>query len=254
MLATLPRPEDAELAAYYDPANYDSHKAKGSGIKDTVYEVVRRRALRTKLRWAQRVATSKNWLDYGCGTADVLGYAKALGWKVTGVEASADARRTAEARHGIVPLSPEQAHHLPAESHGVISLFHVLEHLPNPNQHLEQFHTWLEPNGGLIIAVPNPQSPDAQYYGPHWAAWDVPLHLWHFRPANLIQIVENKGFKHIDTKPMWFDAPYVATLSEGHQGSKGAFVKGIFRGLLSNAHAKGGKNASSLVYFFQKGK
>ena len=252
MLATLPRPDDEALGAYYDPANYDSHKAKGKGLKDAMYEAVRKRALRTKLGWVQGVAPSNRWLDYGCGTGDVLGYAHTKGWAVTGVEASPDARKTAYERNKLHVLAPTEVDQILPKSQGAISLFHVLEHLPDPVGHLKQFWSWLEDKGALIIAVPNPESPDAQYYGAHWAAWDVPLHLWHFRPANLIQMVEKQGFKLVKTHPMWFDAPYVAGLSEAHRGAKGAFIKGLFRGLLSNVHARGGKNASSLVYFFQK--
>jgi 2-polyprenyl-3-methyl-5-hydroxy-6-metoxy-1,4-benzoquinol methylase len=252
MLATLPRPDDDALGAYYDPAGYDSHKAQASGLKDQIYQAVRRWSIQTKYHWVASRAPESKWLDFGCGTGDVLAYAQQRGWKVGGVEPSESARATALQKHRLTLWDPSDSAWKESKDWGAITLFHVLEHLPNPNQHLAQFQQQLLPNGWLIIAVPNPESPDAQYYGKDWAAWDVPLHLWHFRPSILQSMVEQHGFNLVETKPMWFDAPYVSALSEAHRGASAAFPKGILRGLLSNAHARWGKNASSLVYFFQK--
>jgi 2-polyprenyl-3-methyl-5-hydroxy-6-metoxy-1,4-benzoquinol methylase len=252
MLATLPRPDDDALGAYYDPSGYDSHKESATGIKDYLYNAVRNWSIKTKYHWVSSLAPESSWLDFGCGTGEVLAYAQQRGWSVGGVEPGSSARATALKKHG---LTLWDTHHDAWKSSGpwgAITLFHVLEHLPAPEQHLAQFHRMLHAEGWLIIAVPNPESPDAQYYGADWAAWDVPLHLWHFRPAVLQSMVEQHGFKLLKTKPMWFDAPYVSALSEGHRGASAAFPKGILRGLLSNVHAQWGKNTSSLVYFFKK--
>ena len=59
-------------------------------------------------------------------------------------------------------------------------MWHVLEHVSNINDTLLQFSRILKKDGSLIIAVPNCNAWDATYYKEFWAAWDVPIHLWHF--------------------------------------------------------------------------
>ena len=68
------------------------------------------------------------------------------------------------------------------ESHtfDVITMWHVLEHVPNLENQIKELKRLVKPNGTIIIAVPNFKSYDAKYYGKFWAAYDVPIHFWHF--------------------------------------------------------------------------
>ena len=71
----------------------------------------------------------------------------------------------------------------------VITMWHVLEHVPDYNQYLNEINERLNVNGILVIAVPNFKSFDAEFYGVHWAAWDVPRHLWHFSKKQLVKLL-----------------------------------------------------------------
>ena len=75
------------------------------------------------------------------------------------------------------------------ESFDIITLWHVLEHLPNLEEHISIFKNLLKPNGTLIIAVPNYKSYDANHYKEFWAAYDVPRHLWHFSQNSISKLV-----------------------------------------------------------------
>ena len=89
----------------------------------------------------------------------------------------------------------------------------------------------------MLVAVPNLASFDAAYYGPYWAAYDVPRHLWHFTPQGLQERVETQGFRLLKTYPLWFDSFYISILSETYANNKFAFLRGLFVGLYSNIRA-----------------
>ena len=67
-----------------------------------------------------------------------------------------------------------------SEKFDSISMWHVLEHIDNLEETVQLLSEMLSKNGRLVVAVPNHESWDAKYYKEHWAAWDVPIHLWHF--------------------------------------------------------------------------
>ena len=69
-------------------------------------------------------------------------------------------------------------------SFDVITLWHVLEHIPKINDYLLRLKNLLKLDGTLIIAVPNYKSYDAKFYKNFWAAYDVPRHLWHFSKSS----------------------------------------------------------------------
>ncbi|MCK7553827.1 class I SAM-dependent methyltransferase [Chitinophaga sedimenti] len=57
----------------------------------------------------------------------------------------------------------------------------------------------LKPGGALLIAVPNYTSKDAQHYGEHWAAYDVPRHLYHFSPTAMQNMLQAHGVTVVKT-------------------------------------------------------
>ena len=141
------------------------------------------------------------------------------------------------------------------EKYDVITLWHVLEHIPQLKEQILFLKNHLEKEGLLVIAVPNYLSRDAQHYGPYWAAYDVPRHLWHFSQESIQLLFEEKGFELIGVKPMPFDAFYVSLLSEKYKSGRMNFLKGFYHGLLSNLSALRTGEYSSLIYLLKvKGK
>ena len=110
----------------------------------------------------------------------------------------------------------------------------------------------LKPGGLLIIAVPNYTSFDARYYGPDWAAYDVPRHLWHFAPASILRLV--RGVTCVSKRSMPFDSYYVSLLSEKYRNSGlPGRLRGMWNALRSNMMAMfRPSRASSVIYVFQK--
>ena len=142
----------------------------------------------------------------------------------------------------------------------LITLWHVLEHLPNPKETIRNLKGRLNAKGLLVLAVPNLNSFDASYYQEFWAGYDLPRHLWHFSNKGLQKIIENSGFSLISKHPLFFDSFYISILSQRHKTGKTQILKAIYIGLISNLKAikKGGssirdfKNISGSKGEFQK--
>ena len=77
----------------------------------------------------------------------------------------------------------------------VITMWHVLEHVPNLKEYISQIRKLLKPNGVLVVAVPNYKSYDASYYKEFWAAYDVPRHLWHFSQTSISKLFKKESIE-----------------------------------------------------------
>ena len=246
MLVTTPRPEN--LDPYYNSADYISHTDSKKGIIASLYQWVKRLSIQKKLEIIQKYSgDNKTILDIGAGTGDLLAAALSAGYTVAGTEPNKSARELA-AKKGI-----ELQAALDVDGKfQIISLWHVLEHLPDPKSEIEKLSYLLNDKGVLLIAAPNFRSYDANYYKSYWAAYDVPRHLWHFSRDAIKVLTEECQMKIVEIRPMIFDAFYISLLSEKYRSGKSNFLKAFYRGLLSNIKAKKTGEYSSLLYIVRK--
>ena len=249
---TNPRPGADSISSYYKSEQYVSHNDESSGLVNIVYRLVRNYTLRSKLNLINEVNKGTGRiLDIGCGTGAFLESCRVGEWHVTGMEPDADARLIAtkklqaDIKPGINELAGE-------EPFDVITLWHVLEHIPNLNETIPKLNKLLADGGTLLIAVPNSDSYDAQYFKQYWAAYDVPRHLHHFTPSSIELLFKEHDFFLADTKPMMFDAFYIAMLSTRYKTGKADYLKSVRIGLRSNKESKRTGNFSSLIYLFKK--
>lgn len=250
-LLTSPRPADSEIGKYYESEDYISHSNTKKSLFSRAYQLVRNKAVRDKRKWVEQYAKKGSILDMGCGTGHFLNECAQNGWTISGVEVSEVARANAKTEHGIEPFSSLEEIDAGTKV-DAITLWHVLEHLPDPESYLEKFNDLLNDNGVLLIAVPNHESFDAKHYGVHWAAWDVPIHFWHFSKSSMTRLVEQSGFKLAEVKNMTFDSFYVSLLSEKYKTGSMRPIHAFLTGLRSNLAGRRQKNMSSLVYVFKK--
>ncbi|MBU3820629.1 class I SAM-dependent methyltransferase [Flavobacteriaceae bacterium XHP0103] len=249
LLETQPKPALEKLSHYYKSEDYISHTDAKRNLFERIYHLVREFALKRKLNLVNSLANEKeNLLDVGCGTGDFLNVCKINGWNVLGVEPDEDARSIANQKVGDKVFGSEQLHQLEPNTFDVITLWHVLEHLPEPGKDLAIFKKLLKPEGVLIIAVPNYKSFDAMHYKEFWAAYDVPRHLWHFSKTAISKLVTKQNMHIEKIKPMWFDAFYVSLLSDKYKTGKMNVFKGFWVGLQSNIKFLSSKEASSMIY------
>lgn len=138
-------------------------------------------------------------LDVGCGNGVFLAKMRELGWSVVGVEPDSDAARIARERFGLTvfegTLSEVQ---LPDGTADVVTMHHVIEHVPDPVEVLAECRRILNPGGLITVVTPNIRSLGRRVFGSSWRGWEVPRHVFIFSPRALRRCAELAGFKVIE--------------------------------------------------------
>lgn len=251
-LITTPQPSLEELPNYYKSEDYISHTNSKRNIFETVYHLVRRVSISKKVKLINNQNTeTKTLLDIGCGTGDFLQAAKKQNWNVVGIEPNTSARDIAKSKVGQEVYNTGHLLSLEPNTFDVITLWHVLEHLPKLDEHIQLIKSLLKDNGTLVIAVPNYNSFDACHYKNFWAAYDVPRHLWHFSRKSIQTLFETVQLNVENELPMKFDSYYVSLLSEKYKSGFMNPVKAFWVGLKSNLKAKRSKEYSSIIYILK---
>jgi SAM-dependent methyltransferase len=252
---TNPRPKDESLGEYYKSDMYISHTNNTKGLFNWMYQTVRNYAIGTKVTLLKSVKKSGTHLDLGCGTGEFLNACKDAGFSTEGIEPSELARKQAIESFNLSISENTHLEQFQNNKFDSISMWHVLEHVSNLNDSIKDFNRILKSDGKIIIAVPNHKSWDANYYKEYWAAWDVPIHLWHFSKETIELLFNKNGFNLIKTKPMLFDSFYVSLLSEEFKTGKKKFITGFIIGIISNIIGLFTKRGcSSTIYVFEKQK
>lgn len=250
---TNPRPKNEDLGEYYKSDMYISHTNNTKGLFNWLYQTIRKYAIGTKVALLKQNSKKGNHLDIGCGTGEFLNACKDAGYKVKGIEPSDLAREQAIKNYNLPVSKDTDLAQFKDSEFNSISMWHVLEHVPNINKTISNINRILQKDGIAIIAVPNHKSWDTKYYQEFWAAWDVPIHLWHFSKETIEKIFQKHDLKLIKTKPMIFDSFYVSLLSEEFKTGKKNFISGFLIGLISNIIGIISKRGhSSTIYIFKK--
>jgi 2-polyprenyl-3-methyl-5-hydroxy-6-metoxy-1,4-benzoquinol methylase len=133
-------------------------------------------------------------LDYGCSIGKYVAQMAAAGWKAEGMDLVPDAVATGRAaglnlRVGTLPgtaVEPGQ--------YDLVTMWHVLEHVPSPKATLEAIRGILKPRGRVALVCPLSDSLAARWTGAAWYGLDVPRHLTHFTRPTLRRHLEAAGF------------------------------------------------------------
>ena len=246
ILKTHPQPTLDKLGSYYEFEDYISHTDGKRTLFEKMYHFIKRKAIRDKVSLINSYQPLKGRiLDIGAGTGDFLLECKNQNWEILGIEPNDKAKGIAVGK-GI--KFGDTIEKLESNSFDVITMWHVLEHVPDVEHQVAELKRLLKPSGTIIIAVPNFKSYDANHYKEFWAAYDVPRHLWHFSKTAIEKIFDKQNMNLEDVKPMWFDSFYVSLLSEKYKSGKMNFISGFFIGLISNVSGFFKKEFSSHIY------
>lgn len=249
LLKTYPQPSFDKLPSYYESEDYISHTDSKRTLFEKLYHLVKTNALKNKVALITKENTTiGKLLDIGAGTGDFLTQAKLSGWNCTGIEPNEKAKNISISK-GVSFINTLEE--LENNSFDVITMWHVLEHVPDLENQIKTLKRLLKPNGTIVIAVPNYKSFDAKHYKSFWAAYDVPRHLWHFSKTSILKLVAKENLKLEKVKPMWFDSFYVCLLSEKYKTGKMNFLKGFFFGFVSNCSGIIKKEYSSHIYIIK---
>jgi len=245
MLVTHPQPSLEKLPSYYESVNYISHTDGNRSLFEKMYQFVKSIALKNKLKLINSQSPKGKILDIGAGVGDFLAVCKKDGWETTGIEPSEKAK-TISQNKGVSFV--DSLTELENQSFDIITMWHVLEHVPDLEHQIKELKRLIKPTGTIIIAVPNFNSFDANYYGKYWAAFDVPIHLWHFSKTAIQRLFAKENLNLEKVLPMKFDSFYVSLLSEKYKTGKMNYLKAFWVGWKSNLYGSKNSEFSSHIY------
>lgn len=248
-------PDEKTIGGYYESDNYLSHNTTSGGIIGSIYRFSREIMLRKKRNLIVRVTglSQGSLLDIGSGTGNFISIMKKSGWNVMGIEVNEAARNRSVSDFGLKVTIPSSLPGIGDSTFDCITLWHSLEHFHNLSFYTAEIFRLLRPGGKCVIAIPNCNSSDASHYRQYWAAYDVPRHLWHFRPETLKYLFEKTGLRFSSMMHLPLDVFYISILSEKYKGTSACILKGIIKALwFSILSLFSPEKSSSLVYILEK--
>lgn len=203
MLRLYPWPDPAELAACY-PENY--WYGPQAATADRLAEIWRRFVLRDHVRFARRALDETGLdalpvLDVGCGGGLFLRELGLPAGRTVGLDFSPDAAAVASNTNGVpavcgaLPRAPFRP-----GTFGLITMYHVLEHLYDPVAYLAAARELLAPGGRLIVQTPNAACWQFLLLGERWNGLDIPRHLLNFKERDLLNLLEHCGYEVLRVK------------------------------------------------------
>jgi len=150
-------------------------------------------------------------LDIGCGRGEMVAAFERERWTAHGIDAfrgfQADGKRFFRA---------DLATYEPKERYDVISLVHAFEHMPDPIGALDRVRAMLNPDGLLLLVVPNFGGVWSRLLGERWHMLKPEDHLFHYTPRGLSNVVERCGFQiqAVNTYSGYAPSPWQIKLAE----------------------------------------
>lgn len=166
-------------------------------------------------------------LDIGCGFGESLGYYKARGCDVYGVEADENIRRIAEKFGFNVHVGLFDPSVYEPAFFDYVTMDQVIEHVTDPIATLKGIAKILKPGGIAILSTPNPNGWGARIFGRKWINWHVPYHLQHFSPKSLEIAAKKAGLVIIKcviiTSSQWLYYQWLHLVTYPHIGKPSPF-------------------------------
>jgi 2-polyprenyl-3-methyl-5-hydroxy-6-metoxy-1,4-benzoquinol methylase len=206
LVYVTPRLQGQALLDVYDEGYWKSTDPKVRGYADyaresALYLKTFRKRMALVGRWLQPRARV---LDVGCAAGYFLRVLKEHGHDVHGVELS-----HAIAKEAVAALGADRVHigtlddavaamdYRPA-SFDLVTLWDVIEHVPDPQSVLRRLRELVRPDGRLLLETQNVASRWARWLGPRWHHYKHHEHLYHFTPATITRLLADCGFRVVD--------------------------------------------------------
>jgi SAM-dependent methyltransferase len=211
---------DFDFEAFYDASYWQSENV-GKGyanyfaLADALAATNQKRLkLISRLRGgaANGGSSAGKLLDAGCGPGFFVKAAHDAGYNATGVEVSQFAVDFARDELGLnVCQGQVRSADLPDGPFDVVTLWDVIEHLPDPAQAVADLGNALAPGGVLLLSTGDVNSLVAKLSGSRWHLFTLPEHLWFFTPASLRTLLERAGLEVVDQRYeiCWYPIRYL---------------------------------------------
>ncbi|MCB9849906.1 MAG: class I SAM-dependent methyltransferase [Phycisphaerales bacterium] len=173
------------------------------------------RTNRSRVRRLKRMLpTATSLLDVGCGPGFFLEQAKQGGLRTQGLEVSPFAAHYGREQLGLAidcgAVDPQQLARF-TEPFDLVTMWDVIEHLPEPQTAIAQLAGKLSPGGVLALSTGDVASLAARLCGRRWHLYNLPEHLWFFNERSLRLLLERAGLvvERVRREACWYTARYL---------------------------------------------
>ncbi len=185
------RPETVYDAAYFTGASADRGYDDYGNLESSLRLTFARRLSRMP-----RPSPGSRLLDVGAAYGFALDEARHAGWMAVGLEISAAAaRRAGELAAGRLVLANASGVPFASDAFDVVTLWDVLEHLPEPHGVLTEVGRILRPGGRLVLTTGDVGSLIARISGSRWHLYTIPEHLFFYTRKSLRILLQAHGFR-----------------------------------------------------------
>ncbi len=191
-------PEEVDAEALYSDEVYAVVDNRKSLFERVIFSEARK-----VLRRAREICpTAENVLDFGSGKGQFLAVAKENAWNGLGIETAAERSNFARSKYQVEVLTEFYLGGMIQKGNfDLITLNHVLEHLPHPMILMsELLGNNLASDGLAYIEVPRADSWQARISGKNWMHWDIPKHLTHWTESGLEREFSKIGFHKVASR------------------------------------------------------
>lgn len=193
-----PRPTAEQLDRAYDENYYGKGSSKFFPVLERVIEYWRRGRSR---RVARLLKPGARIIDIGCGNGQFGSFLIDQGFEVWGTEHQGKASSRAAKITGLtLKLGEVYDLELPTQHFDAVTMWHVIEHLGEPQRVLDRIQQLVRPGGYFLFSLPNIESIQARIFGPHWFHLDPPRHIWFLGASTLRSEVERRGFAMVSQR------------------------------------------------------
>ena len=206
LVYVTPRLTGQALLDIYDEGYWKSQNPKVRGYADyasesALYLKTFEKRLGLVRRW---VSPKSRVLDVDCAAGYFLRVMHDCGHDVHGVELS-----QAIAKEAIASLGADRIHigtlddaatamNYEPRSFDLVTLWDVIEHVPDPQSVLRRIHGLIKPGGRLLLETQNVASRWARLLGRRWHHYKHHEHLYHFTPDTIRRLLQDCGFRTLE--------------------------------------------------------
>lgn len=198
-----PRPDPAELYALYGETYFHNNESGVVGYSDYIRDETNiRRTARRRLRHLERFIKPGRMIDVGCAAGFFIDEAHQRGWQVEGLDVSSFAVEYTRSHFGhTAHLGPFTEVGLPAGVYDLVTLWDVIEHVPDPRAYIRRAAELLRAGGVIVLATPDVGSVPARLAGRRWVGFKLSEeHIYYFSISTLTRMLDESGFDVVNVR------------------------------------------------------
>ncbi len=198
-----PKPDAAELAAAYSIGDvYVPYRPAWKQSGWPFWKILRAWTMSRRVSWLRQYGKGNELLDVGFGSGDFMVAAHRAGWSVHGVDYNSEMVDSVSRELGYDVRQGELEPGLWPEGYfDAVSIWNVLEHVPDPLHDLKLATQYLRPGGTVLIQVPSHRGAEnGQWFGQYWRMLDIPRHLNFFNRRSISRLCTQAGLRLIAYK------------------------------------------------------